>query len=94
MRTDTESAQPRVDASIIDYIERTAERMAQKLAGVPAREYVDNREAARLMSITPDTLSLMRARGEGPPWSGSRKMVRYAVRDINKWLAALPRLEG
>ena len=33
----------------------------------------------------------MRARGEGPPWSGAGKWTRYERRAVLTWLANLPR---
>jgi hypothetical protein len=33
----------------------------------------------------------MRNRGEGPPWSGAGKWIRYARGAAIDWLAALPK---
>jgi hypothetical protein len=61
---------------------------------VPPRKFLTNTQAAvRLGPIEPDTLSLWRSKGLGPPWVGSGKMVRYAVTAIDDYIAALPRAE-
>jgi hypothetical protein len=33
----------------------------------------------------------MRARGEGPPWSGDGKWIRYRRSEVLDWIASLPR---
>lgn len=87
--------QAREGASILNYIDtavaRTLARTVAELGLLPERKFVDNPTAAFLMSITPDHLSLMRGRGEGPPHSGEGRFCRYSVAAITAWLEALPR---
>jgi hypothetical protein len=73
-------------------IERVVEvTIARIEATEPRKPYITSRECARLIGVTPEHLSAMRARGEGPPWSGEGKWIRYERRAVLDWLASLPR---
>lgn len=50
-----------------------------------------NQQAARLMRVSPKSLSEMRARGQGPKWSGRGKWVRYEPIEIVAWFRSLPK---
>ena len=54
-------------------------------------EFIGSRSCAALLNITPEHLCAMRARGEGPPWSGEGKWVRYRRDEVVAWLTNLPR---
>jgi hypothetical protein len=58
-----------------------------------ASEFLNSRACATLLGVTPEHLCAMRARGEGPPWSGSGKWVRYSRQQAVAWLTALPALD-
>ena len=49
------------------------------------------RYTAQLIGVTPEKSCAMRARVEGPPWSGAGKWTRYERRAVLTWLADLPR---
>jgi predicted DNA-binding transcriptional regulator AlpA len=52
-------------------------------------EWLNTRAVAALTSITERALEMMRARGEGPPYSRiGRRLVRYKRADVQKWLEA------
>jgi len=55
------------------------------------KPFITSKECARLIGVTPEYLCAMRARGEGPPWSGAGKWTRYERRAVVTWLADLPR---
>lgn len=55
------------------------------------KPYVNSQECADLIGVTPEHLCAMRARGEGPPWSGAGKWTRYQRSAVLTWLANLPR---
>jgi hypothetical protein len=57
----------------------------------PRKPFITSRECAKLIGATPQHLSAMRARGEGPPWSGKGKWIRYERRAVHEWLMSLPR---
>ena len=65
---------------------RLQERIALTLT-----PFVRSKECARLMEVTPEHLCAMRARGEGPPWSGEGKWVRYERATVLAWIRNLPR---
>jgi hypothetical protein len=77
------SAEPA--AELKSLIERVVEATAQR------KPFVTSKECAQLITVTPEHLSAMRARGEGPPWSGEGKWIRYERRAVLEWLASLPR---
>jgi hypothetical protein len=53
--------------------------------GPPALpEYMDTKEAARLLGVTVKGLEAMRARGEGPPFIRVGRRVRYAAADLRR----------
>jgi hypothetical protein len=53
--------------------------------------FVRSKECARLIEVTPEHLCAMRSRGEGPPWSGEGKWVRYERNAVLDWIRNLPR---
>jgi hypothetical protein len=55
------------------------------------RPFITSKECAQLIGVTPEYLCSMRARSEGPPWSGAGKWTRYERRAALAWLADLPR---
>ncbi len=51
-------------------------------------EYLDTRHAARLVGLSPATLTTLRVRGGGPRYhrpGGTRRVV-YAVADLREWM--------
>jgi hypothetical protein len=73
-------------------IERVVEATLARIdATAPRKPFIPSRECAQLIGVTPEHLSAMRARGEGPPWSGEGKWIRYERRTVLDWLANLPR---
>lgn len=73
--------------SLVDEIVGAA---LDRVAPVDAPEFLSSRACATLLGVTPEHLCAMRARGEGPPWSGSGKWVRYSRQQAVAWLTALP----
>jgi hypothetical protein len=52
--------------------------------------FIGSKACAALLDITPEHLCAMRGRGEGPPWSGGGKWVRYRRDQVIAWLTQLP----
>ena len=52
--------------------------------------FVNSKACADLIGVSPEHLCAMRARGQGPPWSGDGKWIRYRRSDVISWLAQLP----
>lgn len=50
--------------------------------------FVTTQEAARFLALSPHSLECYRAKGAGPPFYKFGKAVRYAVADLDSWLAA------
>jgi hypothetical protein len=71
-------------------IERVVERTLGRLATIAQHPFISSKECARVIGVTPEHLSAMRARGDGPPWSGRGKWIRYNRGDVLAWLASLP----
>jgi len=55
------------------------------------RQWFNSAQASDYMSIEPGTLSLLRQRKSGPPYSGKNKLIRYRKTDLDKYLASRPR---
>ena len=73
-------------------IERVVEATVARLEATGSHKpFIPSKECAQLIGVTPEHLSAMRARGEGPPWSGEGKWIRYERRAVLDWLANLPR---
>ena len=73
-------------------IERVVEATVVRIEAIGTHKpFITSRECARLIGVTPEHLCAMRARGEGPPWSGEGKWIRYERRAVLAWLANLPR---
>lgn len=53
--------------------------------------YITSRMCAKLIRVSPEHLCAMRARHQGPNWSGEGKWIRYEREAVLKWLANLPR---
>lgn len=53
--------------------------------------FINSKACAELIGVSPEHLCAMRARGEGPPWSGEGKWTRYRRADALDWIANLPR---
>lgn len=63
-------------------------------ASAPAEaqsEFLSSRSCADLIGVTPEHLCAMRSRGEGPPWSGEGRWVRYRRDRALQWVSDLPR---
>lgn len=74
--------------SFIVQIVRTTLELEQASAVTP---FIRSTECARLLDVTPEHLCAMRARGDGPPWSGAGKWVRYERAAVLEWVRNLPR---
>lgn len=53
---------------------------------IQAREILTADQAAELLGIRPQTLSVWRLRGKGPSFLKCGRCVRYRRADIEKWL--------
>jgi predicted DNA-binding transcriptional regulator AlpA len=56
-------------------------------SATPAR-FLDNREAAAYLNLSPRTLEKLRSQGGGPQFRKFRRRVRYAVSDLELWANA------
>ena len=65
--------------------------MARIEVSEPYKPFLTSRECARLIAVTPEHLCAMRNRGQGPPWSGEGKWIRYERCLVLRWLSNLPR---
>lgn len=52
----------------------------------PSGEYVDDRELARWLHMSRETLQAWRKRGEGPPFIKAGRTVRYHVPAVREWM--------
>lgn len=73
--------------------ERCVHLTMTELGLTPEYRFVRSSECAKLLDVTPEHLCAMRRRGEGPPWSGTGRWVRYRLADVLCWLASLPRMK-
>lgn len=67
----------------------------------PAR-MLDEREAAAYLGVSPGTIRVWRDRNYGPrcvEWEGkepgnSKKIIRYDIKDLDRWATECPRRKG
>jgi hypothetical protein len=78
------------EAEFESLVARVVELTITRINGPTLKPFLTSRECAELIGVTPVHLCAMRARGEGPPWSGSGKWVRYERNAVLNWLANLP----
>lgn len=79
-------------SSLETLIERVVETTVARLdLSHSHKPFLTSRECAGLIAVTPEHLCAMRSRGEGPPWSGEGKWIRYDRRAVLLWLCSLPR---
>lgn len=71
-------------------VARVVELTIARINGPALKPFLTSRECAELIGVTAVHLCSMRARGEGPPWSGAGKWVRYERNAVLTWLANLP----
>jgi len=64
-----------------------ADRVVADAVSTP---FIRSSQCARLLGVTPQHLCGMRARGQGPPWSGEGKWVRYERQVVVEWIRNLP----
>lgn len=57
-------------------------------AAIAAPRYVDTRQAAAMVGLSPRTMEYYRTTGQGPAFSRLGGRVRYAVSDIERWARA------
>jgi hypothetical protein len=81
----------RSNAELEDLVERIVETAIARIQGGTLKPFITCAECASLIGVTPEHLCAMRARGEGPPWSGAGKWTRYQRSAVLTWLANLPR---
>jgi hypothetical protein len=54
------------------------------MSEIPA-EALGERDAARIVGLSPATLSTLRCRGGGPPFLRLGRAIRYRVSDLRAW---------
>ena len=68
---------------------RDARKRCRGQRRLPANEnFLDTREAAARLGLSPGTLERCRASGEGPAFQKPGSRVRYLPRDIEAWASA------
>ena len=71
-------------------IKRIVEETIAKLVRVEDLPFINSKSCAELIGVSPEHLCAMRARGQGPPWSGEGKWIRYRRSAVIRWLDQLP----
>ncbi|MET4455762.1 helix-turn-helix domain-containing protein [Bradyrhizobium sp. RT3b] len=71
-------------------IERIVEATLAKAGALESRPFINSKACAELLGVAPEHLCAMRSRGQGPPWSGDGKWIRYRRSDVIRWLSQLP----
>ena len=81
---------PRFQNTMAQITEMRLRNIAKDVDGWLGRPFLNNRDAAKLIGVTPVYLSAMRKDGKGPAWSGSGRWVRYERTVVEQWLRDLP----
>jgi hypothetical protein len=75
-----------------DLIDRIVQKtLAQVGYANQSNPFVNSKACADLIGVSPEHLCAMRARGQGPPWSGEGKWIRYEREAVLEWIRKLPR---
>jgi hypothetical protein len=72
-------------------IQRIVKQTLAQLDRDEAVPFINSKMCAELLGVSSEHLCAMRARGEGPPWSGDGKWIRYRRSAVLDWIASLPR---
>jgi hypothetical protein len=72
-------------------IQCVVHRTIAQLGYLEAAPFINSKACAELIGVSPEHLCAMRARGQGPPWSGDGKWILYRRSDVLDWIANLPR---
>lgn len=75
-------------------IQRVVQRTLAQLGPFEATPFINSKACADLIGVSPEHLCAMRARGQGPPWSGDGKWIRYERRAVVEWIRNLPTQTG
>ena len=59
--------------------------------GPAMRRYLDTRQAAAYLGLSPSTLNRMRVTGDGPPYSKVGRRVIYDAGDLDRWVGVRKR---
>lgn len=81
-----DSAQPQLEM----LIERIVETTLAKIGPAEDNPFINSKTCAELLGVSPEHLCAMRAKEQGPPWSGQGKWIRYQRSDVIRWIAQLP----
>jgi len=81
----------RSNVELQSLVDRLVEQTAARIGHSALKPFINSKECAELLGVTPEHLCAMRARSEGPPWSGAGKWTRYERSAVLTWLANLPR---
>ena len=79
------------NAELEGLLDRLVEQTFARIGHQAPKPFVNSKECAELLGVTPEHLCAMRARGEGPRWSGAGRWIRYDRSAVLQWLADLPR---
>lgn len=71
-------------------IERIVELTIAKVHAFEDNPFINNKTCAELLGVSPEHLCAMRAKGQGPQWSGDGKWIRYRRSEVIRWLDQLP----
>ncbi|MBR1236537.1 helix-turn-helix domain-containing protein [Bradyrhizobium sp. AUGA SZCCT0182] len=71
-------------------IERIVELTVTKVGAFESNPFINSKACAELLGVSSEHLCAMRARGQGPPWSGEGKWIRYRRSEVVRWLDQLP----
>lgn len=93
MSLDKEHRPPTItpNAELECLIDRLVEQTVARVERLARKPFLNSKECAELLGVTPEHLCAMRARGQGPRWSGGGKWTRYERRVAIDWLSNLPR---
>src|SRR4051812_15307289 len=79
-----------VPLELDDLIERIVQKTLAQTGVFESNPFINSKACANLLGVSPEHLCAMRARGQGPPWSGEGKWIRYRRSEVIRWLDQLP----
>jgi len=91
MSLEKETGPVRSNAELERLVDRLVDQTVARIGHSAIKPFINSKECAELLGVTPEHLCAMRARSEGPPWSGAGKWTRYERSAVLAWLTNLPR---
>jgi hypothetical protein len=67
--------------------EKTRAELLAQIASLPPTAFINPKQAAAYLDVTPSVLHCWRAQRRGPRYHGANEFARYRVCDLDDWMS-------